>query len=52
MRDEVSHLFITGDEIILLHVMYQVITVVSVGIVIFWDVAICNLVVRYQHFGF
>ena len=52
VRDEVSHLFITADEIILLHAMYQVITVVSVGVIIFWDVAVCNLVVRWQHFGF
>jgi hypothetical protein len=53
VRDEVSHLFIiTADEIILLHVMYQVITVVNVGIIVFWDVAVCNLVVRNQRFGF
>jgi len=52
VRDEVSHLFITADEIILLHVMCQVITVVRDGIIIFWDAAVCNLVVRYQHFEF
>lgn len=51
-RDEVSHLFITADEIILLHVMCQVITVVNDRIIIFWDVAVHNLVVRYQHFEF
>ena len=50
-RDEVSHLLITADEIILLHVMYQVITVVSDRIIIFRDVAVRNLVVRRQHFG-
>lgn len=52
VRDDVSHLFITAHEIILLHVMYQVITVVSDWIIIFWDVAVSNLVVRHQHFGF
>jgi len=52
VRDEVWQLFIIAGEIILLHVMYRVITVVSDGIIIFWDVAVRNLVVRYQHFGF
>jgi len=51
-RDEVSDLFITTDEIILSRVMYQVITVVSDRIIIFWVVTVHDLVVRYQHFGF
>jgi hypothetical protein len=34
VRDEVSHLFNTADKIILLHVIYQVITVVSDRIIL------------------